>query len=338
MLSGKERINRIISRQEVDRNGFWLGDPHKDALELYKKYFNVSSHDELIVKLNSDLIWINGESVISEGELFFPRGDNEVTTLSEEGILADAETVEEVENINWCKLKEFNFPLMEKRLKFAQQNGLAVFSGMASYFFHKLTEYFGMEECFVKMYTHPEVVEAAVNKIVDIYYRSNESLYRKYSQNIDAVFFYNDLGTQLDTLISPELFRQFFMPGAKKLIEQAKRYNLKVALHSCGSIERFIPDIISAGVDILHPIQAKARNMQAELLKDKYGDDIIFMGGLDTQDILPFGSQSDVAKETRRLINVFGKHYILSPSHEALLPNVSAQNVEIMAKEATKVV
>jgi uroporphyrinogen decarboxylase len=133
------------------------------------------------------------------------------------------------------------------------------------------------------MYTNPEIVTAVIDKIVNIYLKANKSLYDKFSERIDAVFFFNDLGTQLDTLVRPELFREFFMPGAQKLIEQAKSYNLKVALHSCGSIERFIPDIIEMGVDILHPIQANAKNMNAELLQSKYGKDIIFMGGLDTQ-------------------------------------------------------
>ena len=229
------------------------------------------------------------------------------------------------------------FLTMHKKIKFAIDNNLAVFSGMASYFWHKLLECFGMEECFVKMYTHPEVVEATVNKIVDIYLVANKALYNKYSEHIDAVFFFNDLGTQLDTLVSPELFRQFFLPGAKKLIEQAKSYKLKVALHSCGSIERFIPDIINAGVDILHPIQANARNMEATHLQEKYGNDIIFMGGLDTQNILPFGTTEEVITETKRLKNIFGKHFILSPSHEALLANVSGENVLSMADEATKI-
>ena len=208
---------------------------------------------------------------------------------------------------------------------------------MGSYFFHNLTDYFGMEECLVKMYTHPEVVSAAVDKIVDIYLRANKSLYEKYSEHIDAAFFFNDLGTQIDTLISPDMFREFFLPGAKKLIDQAKSYKLKVALHSCGSIERFIPDIINAGVDILHPIQANARNMDADSLFSKYGNDVLFMGGLDTQQILPYGSPEEVKSEVKRLKNIFGKHFILSPSHEALLENVSGENVLAMAEEAVKI-
>ncbi|MGI6214095.1 MAG: uroporphyrinogen decarboxylase family protein [Christensenellales bacterium] len=335
-MTGKERIRRILNRQEVDRNGFWLGRPHRDALKIYKEYFNVRSRNQLLLKLKSDLVWISGESVMLR-PLFLPRGFKIKSSLSEGGLLSGAETVEDVEKIYWTKSENFAFPLMRHKLNFAIKNNLAVFSGMGSYFFHNLTDFFGMEECFIKMYTHPDVVERAAQKIVDIYYNANEALYRKYAEYIDSVFFFNDLGTQLDTLISPDLFRQFFLPGAKKLIDQAKRYKLKVTLHSCGSVERFIPDLIEAGVDGLHPIQARARNMEAESLAQKYGDKLIFMGGLDTQEILPLGTPQEVAAETRRLINVFGKHFILSPSHEALLANVCGANVQAMADEATKI-
>ncbi len=334
MLSPKERIVRILHRQEVDRSGFWLGKPHPKALRIYKQYFGVPSHKALILKLKSELIWLSGESNMLNPVLFWPTGLKKKSSTGQRGLLAVAENIEQVEKIYWTRRQRFWFPQMYVNLKFAQQHNLAVFSGMGTYFWHMLLDYFGMEECFIKMYTHPEVVEAAVAKIVEIYLRANKALYEKFAERIDAVFFFNDLGTQLDTLVSPKFFRQFFLPGAKKLIDQAKSYKLKVAFHSCGSIEKFIPDLITAGVDILHPIQACAKDMGAQLLQDKYGNDLIFMGGLDTQHILPFATPEQVAAEVRRLKGIFGKHYILSPSHEALLDNVSGKNVEAMAQEA----
>ncbi len=44
-------------------------------------------------------------------------------------------------------------------------------------------------------------------------------------------------------------------------------------------------------MDILNPIQPKARNMNPELLKETYGSRIVFHGGFDTQDLLPFGTK-----------------------------------------------
>ncbi len=68
------------------------------------------------------------------------------------------------------------------------------------------------------------------------------------------------------------------LPGTRRFIEQAKKYGLKVFHHSCGAIIDIIPDLIDAGVDVIHPIQALAANMSAENLKEKFDGKISFCG------------------------------------------------------------
>jgi uroporphyrinogen decarboxylase len=101
-------------------------------------------------------------------------------------------------------------------------------------------------------------------------------------------------------------------------------------MHSCGSIYRAIPQLIRAGVDVLHPLQAMAKNMDAESLT-QYKGKVVFMGGVDTQRILPFGTPEEVREEVLHLERIFGPNYIVSPSHETLLPNVPPENVAAMA-------
>ena len=137
-------------------------------------------------------------------------------------------------------------------------------------------------------------------------------------------------------LISPEMFDRFVMPTFVKFTEQAHRFGMKVLLHSCGSIERIIPRLIDAGVDALHPIQALAANMDAETLSRKYKDKLVFVGGVDTQRLLPFGTPQQVRDEVRRLRDLFGENYVVSPSHESILPGVSVENLQAMAEAAAE--
>jgi uroporphyrinogen decarboxylase len=90
-----------------------------------------------------------------------------------------------------------------------------------------------------------------------------------------------------------------------------------VFLHTCGSVHELIPGLIEAGVDILNPIQTTARNMQPELLKREFGKDLIFWGGIDTQQLLQNGSDEQIREEVRRLVEVLGRGggYVLAPSH-----------------------
>jgi uroporphyrinogen decarboxylase len=135
----------------------------------------------------------------------------------------------------------------------------------------------------------------------------------------------------LDLLISPEAFERFLLPYITKLVEQAHRHGHYLVMHSCGSIYRVIPQLIRAGVDVLHPLQAMAKNMDAESLS-QYQGKVIFMGGVDTQRILPFGTPEEVREEVLRLRKLFGPNYIVSPSHETLLPNVPPENVAAMVE------
>ncbi len=118
-----------------------------------------------------------------------------------------------------------------------------------------------------------------------------------------------------------------------RFTEQAKSYGYKVVLHSCGAIERTIPALIDAGVDGLHPFRRWPRSMYADTLSRKYGDALVWIGGVGTQRLLPFGTPDEVRAEWR-LKKLFGPRFVVSPSHEALLPSVSVDNLLAMAETA----
>jgi len=109
---------------------------------------------------------------------------------------------------------------------------------------------------------------------------------------------------------------------------------LQIILHSCGSIHRVIPMLIAAGVNCLHPLQAKAAHMDAATLARDFGGRVAFLGGVDTQRVLPLGSPEEVKAEVRRVKSILGPHLIVSPSHEAILPDVPPRNVAAMAEAA----
>ena len=248
------------------------------------------------------------------------------------GVFADCTSVAEVEAFPWPDVEYLNFADTIQKLR--EASAYFRFSGMWTCFFHIVADFFGMDNYFVKMYTDPAVVEAVTNHVVDFYLQANELFFQEAAQNFEVYFFGNDFGTQLDLLISPEMFRRFILPYMRKCIEQAKSYGLKVMLHSCGSIYRVIPDLLDAGVDALHPLQARAKGMDAETLARNYRGKLVFVGGVDTQHLLVHGSPQEVRDEVRRLRDLWGGKFIVSPSHEAILPNVPAENVIAMAAAA----
>ena len=65
-----------------------------------------------------------------------------------------------------------------------------------------------------------------------------------------------------------------------------------------------LPGFIEAGFDILNPVQVNAGDMDTKALKKEFGKDITFWGGgVDTQQILPFGTLAQIKDEVKRRID-----------------------------------
>ena len=151
---------------------------------------------------------------------------------------------------------------------------------------------------------------------------------------VDGFFFGNDFGTQVDLICGPDQFDEFIMPWFARFTRQAHDHGYQAILHSCGAIHKVIDRLIGAGVDCLHPLQARAANMDADTLARDFKGRIAFLGGIDTQDLLVNGTPEEVAADVRRVKELLGPRLIVSPSHEAILPNVAPANVEAMARAA----
>ena len=335
-MTGRERMEAIFDGG-ADRCGFWHGNPHADSTGIYYPAFGVKDDMELSAALGDDFVWINADRgwTYPDGKpMFDVLGGKQRISLNQDGVFADATSVAEIDAFDWSDPKDLDFSGVLAQIARARDYGFYVLSGMWSPFFHVVADFFGMENYFIKMYTDPAVVDAVTAHVVDFYLAANELFFPEAGDSIDAFFFGNDFGSQLDMLISPKLFNRFVLPSFAKFTNQGKAHSYKVVLHSCGAIERTIPALLDAGVDALHPLQALAKGMDAETLARKYRGDVVFIGGVDTQQLLPFGTPDEVRAEVRRLKEVFGPQFVVSPSHEALLPNVSAENLRAMAETA----
>jgi len=335
-VTSRDLIRGIMAGLAGERCGFWLGNPHPDTWPLLHSYFGTRSEEELRRALGDDFRWITPQYRESsyrhpEGKKIFDLHSGK-KSHGEAGPLAGAETEADVEAFDWPNPDYLDFADCLRDLREAGPYYRA--SGFWAPFFHDVMDLFGMENYFVKMVTHPGVVHAVTARVCGFYLEANRRFFAQAGDLADAYFFGNDFGTQIDCLISPAHFDEFILPWFRKFADTAHAAGYKVILHSCGSIYRVIPRLIEAGVDCLHPLQARAANMDAERLAREFGGKIAFLGGVDTQRLLVHGTPAEIKDEVRRLRGLFGPRWIVSPSHEALLPNVPPQNVAAMAEAA----
>lgn len=338
MKTSRQKVMDVFNRKGSGEGVMWTGNPDAEVVaEASRKYGIENCAEALFQFYNDDCRWISADSGYRNPErpYMFDTMHGLPAKISHgtAGCFGDCEDVREVENHPWPDVKDCDFTEVYRKIE--EFPDKMVFTGMWGCFFHVVMDYFGMENYFIKMYECPEVVEAVTEHVVNFYVEANEKFLSGLGDRADVTFFGNDFGTQLDLFISPEMFRRFVMPGFKKFIEVSKKYNKKVLLHSCGSIYRIIPDLIEAGVDAIHPIQAAAVGMSAKDLA-QFKDDISFVGGIDAQSFFVNATPDDIAREVDRVRGILGPNIVISPSHERILPNVPIENLTAMARAAKK--
>ena len=192
----------------------------------------------------------------------------------------------------------------------------------------------GFEQWMMDLVLYPDFSRDMLNIIADIQIALDEAAIKvagKYLSVLKASG--EDLGMQDRPLFSMKVWREVLFPVLERRFRAARaaldQYapHVKIMLHSDGAIRPFIPDLISAGVEVLDPIQAVCAGMEMAGLKRDFGDHLTFHGGIDTQRVLPFGTPEEVERAVIECISALGQGggLIVAPSH-FIQPDVPPEN------------
>ena len=148
---------------------------------------------------------------------------------------------------------------------------------------------------------------------------------------IHVLQFGDDLGTQQAPQISAKTYREMIYPYHSRQYQFVRNHypDVRVFLHSCGSIEPLIPDLIDAGVEVLNPVQLSAKNMDPVHLKKEYGKSLsLWGGGANTSETVTHASAEEVRRESRALIETFapGGGFVFTQVHN-IQPNIPPENI-----------
>jgi uroporphyrinogen decarboxylase len=336
-MDSRERFFATINYEKTDRPASWLGLPVPAAERNLFTYFGVSSITGLKLKVEDD-IWpievpvncppSNHIACIFEFAKAKHNDKPDERTLTAPGFFEDYSNPADVDKFNWPDPS--GLVLRDHSLRLARQipSDKIRMGVMWSAHFQDACSAFGMEQALITMMMNPQMFQVVIDRITEFYLQANEIFYEATKGYLDAVLIGNDFGSQTGLMVSPESLREFVFPGTKKIIDQAKSYGLKVIHHSCGSIFPIIGDLAELGADVIHPIQALASNMEPQRLKDGFEKRVAFCGGIDAQQLLVHRKPEDVRVKVRELIKIFPTGLIISPSHEAILPDIPPANIE----------
>ena len=183
----------------------------------------------------------------------------------------------------------------------------------------------GYQNWFMDTVTDQEGVENLLDLILDYKYQYWDLIIdwltvNNLTDKISVISECDDLGTQTSTLLEPEFLRKSVIRRFGKLWSHIKcrMPNVKIFMHTCGSVRILLPDLIEAGLDILNPVQFTATDMELKSLKKDFGKDLVFWGGgVDTQSTLKKASPAQVRDEVKRIIDIMapGGGFVYAPVH-----------------------
>jgi len=155
--------------------------------------------------------------------------------------------------------------------------------------------------------------------------------------DVDIIDMNADLGAQKAPLIGPKLYERVSFPFVKRVIDFIHaNSDWKVFMHSCGAICPLIPFLADAGVDALNPVQISANGMDPAVLKQRFGDRLVFWGGgCNTQQVLGTATPDKVRANVRHLSGILGEGggFVFTAVHN-IMGDVPPQNIVAMYDEA----
>ncbi len=331
---------------------------HYKTDEKLKAHFGVSSEIELLDALGSDFFYLPARDLSQRESILayykhvaqldmtatertcplgirWKRGVYNTKFAVDSAIRGPLENTDDPQDIlsfPWPKASDFDFsPLRNVALANADRVRVGGFwSGILGdvYRMH------GFHNFLMNIAAEPEFIHTLIDRMTDMYLELNDAVFSALDGELDVWFFGNDFGSQEALLISPGMWEEFFSEDIKRLCDLAHSYGIKTMMHSCGAIRPIIPMLINAGVDILDPIQVTAKGMVPAELKADFGVNMVFHGGIDTQNILPFGTPDEVRAHVRETVSALSPNggYIFAPS-QILGPDIPVENIVVMYDE-----
>ncbi len=189
----------------------------------------------------------------------------------------------------------------------------------------------GMEQTLVDLITEDPAGMLLAQRRTEINLEYTRRILEAAKGGIDFMWLGEDLGTQIAPIISLELYRKTIRPLHQKFIDLAKRFDLPVMIHTCGSSSWVYEDFIEMGINVVDTLQPEARDMSPEYLKKTFGGRLAFHGCISTAGPVATGTVEDTVEYCRKTLDIMmpGGGYCFAPTH-SLQDNSPTENVVAM--------
>ena len=338
-MNSKERVYAALKRQPVDRLPIFMWF-HPDTAVRLGRLMDIPP--ALVTKaMENDVCqaWV-GNNHAMEGIVHEHEGESHIDDWGIEWVKEGSFNqirYSPLQNASNEQILSYRYPdhridtLLSNMIPvMAQANEMFVGCDTSPCLFEQLCRLRGMENALLDLAQNTEASRRLRENTAQFSLRLAEEACQRFA--MDWLWTGDDVGGQKSMMMSPRCWRDKIRPYMEQIFQVGKAHNLWVAYHSCGAIRSIIPDLVEMGLDVLNPIQSNCPGMNPQELKREFGEKLTFMGGVDTQELLPYGSAAQVRKEIEKLaegMTADGGGYILAASH-TVPPETPMENIFAM--------
>ncbi len=151
-------------------------------------------------------------------------------------------------------------------------------------FYGFIRDWMGVEGASMMLFDDPALIHEIVDYLAEFYIRV---LHRALDEvEIDFAMFWEDMCYKAGPLVSPKMFREYFLPGYKKVTAFLVNHGVKLSWVDCdGNIEALIPLWLEGGVRGFYPLEV-ASDMDINKLQAQYGQQILTWGNVDKRALI----------------------------------------------------
>lgn len=335
-MTGKQRLQCALRHQEPDMvpifECVYSRPLFQEVLGYVPETFDPVSVYTCSQKIGYDFVFIpipgvsgfrpEGETrEIYVDEWSITRKQVPTTWPIDAGIKTPLEDGEDWKNFTMPDPREpFRYTGLRDVLKLAQESGMGVIGNVRGPY-SAAWQLFGMENFDCMLFEEPETIHACLTAMTDFALTSAEIMIQ---MGVDAMLYSDDYGSGTQPLMSPKHFQEFLVPQLTRICAKTKQLGSIPLLHCDGAINPLLPDIMSTGIEGLHPLE-RAAGMDLAAVKKAYGDKVCLFGNIDNKELLLKGTKADIESQVRECIETAapGGGFCLGSDHSVHddLPN-----------------
>jgi len=173
-------------------------------------------------------------------------------------------------------------------------------AGFSNGLFERTWMCHGFQSTLEDLLLKPRQMHELIDRVTDIHIRACRAIYKYSSGRAEYYMTWDDLGAERGPFFLMKIWREFYYPAYRRLINATHELGMKLLLHSDGYMPEIVDDLCELGLDWINIQQPLIWGI--DFLAQRYQGRITLNIYPDTQYLMPRGDPEEIRAHVRELV------------------------------------